>query len=69
MVSELGRQPWVVYGVLRTRDAVTAARGLDLTFTGFALVYIGLATATVWLLRRLATGAPATLGALTPAGA
>jgi cytochrome d ubiquinol oxidase subunit I len=61
LVSEFGRQPWVVYGVLRTRDAVTTASGLDLTFTGFIALYIGLAGATIWLLRRLATGTPAAL--------
>jgi cytochrome bd-type quinol oxidase subunit 1 len=49
--------------VLRTRDAVTTASGLDLTFTGFVLLYIGLAAATIWLLRRLATGTPAGLSA------
>src|SRR5207253_4712413 len=59
LVSEFGRQPWVVYGVLRTRDAVTTAPGLGATFTGFTLLYVGLAAATIWLLRRLATGAPA----------
>jgi cytochrome d ubiquinol oxidase subunit I len=69
LVSEFGRQPWVIYGVLRTRDAVTTASGLDVTFTGFLLLYIGLAAATVWLLRRLATGAPAALAtAPQPAG-
>lgn len=61
LVSEFGRQPWVVYGVLRTRDAVTTASGLDVAFTGFLLLYIGLAAATIWLLRRLATGAPVAL--------
>jgi cytochrome bd ubiquinol oxidase subunit I len=61
LVSEFGRQPWVIYGVLRTRDAVTTASGLDVTFTGFLLLYVGLSVATVWLLRRLATGAPAFL--------
>ena len=59
MVTELGRQPWVIYGVLRTQDAITTAPGLGAIFAGFTLVYIGLAAMTVWLLRRLATGAPA----------
>ena len=63
LVTELGRQPWVIYGVLRTKAAVTSAPGLDLTFTGFALLYVGLAAMTVWLLRRLATGAPAEVAA------
>jgi cytochrome bd ubiquinol oxidase subunit I len=42
-VTEVGRQPWVVYGVLRTADAVTPVRGLWLPFSLFALVYLGLA--------------------------
>jgi cytochrome bd ubiquinol oxidase subunit I len=53
MVSELGRQPWAVYGVLRTRDAVTTAPGLGASFTGFTVLYGALAAGTVWLLRRL----------------
>ena len=61
LVSEFGRQPWVIYGVLRTRDAVTTAPGLDVTFTGFVLLYVALAAATIWGLRRLASGAPAGL--------
>jgi cytochrome d ubiquinol oxidase subunit I len=59
MVTEFGRQPWVIYGVLRTSHAITAAPGLGVIFAGFALVYVVLSGMTVWLLRRLATGAPA----------
>src|SRR4051794_4391002 len=66
MVTELGRQPWTIYGVLRTQDAITTAPGLGLTFTAFGLVYIALAVATVWLLRRMATGAPAGLRGARP---
>jgi cytochrome d ubiquinol oxidase subunit I len=58
MVTELGRQPWVVYGVLRTQDAITTAPGLGVIFSGFSALYVALAGMTVWLLRRLATGAP-----------
>jgi cytochrome bd-type quinol oxidase subunit 1 len=36
---------------------------LGATFTGFTLLYVALAAATIWLLRRLATGAPAALSA------
>jgi cytochrome d ubiquinol oxidase subunit I len=61
MVTELGRQPWVIYGVLRTQDAITTAPGLGAAFSGFTLLYVGLAGMAVWLLRRLATGAPAIL--------
>jgi cytochrome d ubiquinol oxidase subunit I len=65
MVTELGRQPWVIYGVLRTSDAITAAPGLGAIFAGFTVLYVVLAGMTVFLLRRLATGAPAVLA--TPA--
>jgi cytochrome d ubiquinol oxidase subunit I len=42
-VTEVGRQPWTIYGVLRTADAVTPVTGLWLPFTLFAIVYLGLA--------------------------
>jgi cytochrome d ubiquinol oxidase subunit I len=57
LVSELGRQPWVVYGVFRTSSAITTAAGLGATFTAFTLLYIGLTALTVWAVRRLSTGA------------
>lgn len=58
MVTEIGRQPWIIYGVVRTRDAVTTSPGLGATFAGFTLIYFGLAALSIWLLRRMATGAP-----------
>jgi cytochrome d ubiquinol oxidase subunit I len=57
-VTEFGRQPWVIYGVLRTSQAITNAPGLGAIFSGFTLVYLVLSAMTIWLLRRLATGAP-----------
>jgi cytochrome d ubiquinol oxidase subunit I len=69
MVTELGRQPWVIYGVLRTQDAITTAPGLGTVFAGFTALYIVLATLTVWLLRRLARGAPAALEPPVPLAA
>jgi len=54
VTTEVGRQPWVVYGVMRTSDAVTGARGIPVGYTALALVYLGLAVAVVWILRRLA---------------
>jgi cytochrome d ubiquinol oxidase subunit I len=50
MVTELGRQPWVIYGYLRTKDAVTTAPGLNISFLVFSLVYVLLAVALIWLL-------------------
>jgi cytochrome d ubiquinol oxidase subunit I len=42
-VTELGRQPWVIYGIMRTADAVTPKTGLWVPFTTFAVIYLGLA--------------------------
>ncbi len=58
LVSEFGRQPWVVYGVFRTSNAITTASGLGATFTGFTLLYIALSAVTVWGVRRVSTGTP-----------
>jgi cytochrome d ubiquinol oxidase subunit I len=59
IVTEVGRQPWIIYNVMRTADAVTPAPGVWYTFAGFIGLYIVLALTLVWLLLRLATGRPA----------
>jgi len=51
-VTEVGRQPWVVQGVLRTADAVTPMPGLVVSFALFSLLYVGLAITVVFLLWR-----------------
>jgi cytochrome bd ubiquinol oxidase subunit I len=58
--TEVGRQPWVVYEVMRTRDAVTSAGGLPIAYAFLAAVYLSLVGAVVWLLRRLARRPPET---------
>jgi cytochrome d ubiquinol oxidase subunit I len=58
MVTELGRQPWVIYGVMRTADAVTPMPG-QLFRTGlFALVYVFLAVVVTVLLSRQIVRSP-----------
>ncbi|MDX6692223.1 MAG: cytochrome bd ubiquinol oxidase subunit [Solirubrobacteraceae bacterium] len=52
--TEVGRQPWVVYGVMRTSQAVTSANGLLAAYALLAVVYLALAAAIWWLLRRIA---------------
>ena len=52
VVTELGRQPWVIYGVMRTADAVTPVRGLWAPFTLFTLIYCGLAAVVIGILAR-----------------
>src|SRR5438093_105372 len=59
MVTELGRQPWVIYGVLKTRDAVTPMPGLAVPFVTFTLLYCGLGVIVAWLLYRHIIRSPA----------
>jgi len=54
IVTEVGRQPWVVYKVMRTSQAVTGADGIPVGYATLALVYLGLTLAVAWILRRLA---------------
>ena len=51
-VTEVGRQPWIVYGTLRTADAVTPMPGLIVPFLGISLLYGFLGAIVVWLLYR-----------------
>ncbi|MGX6448118.1 cytochrome ubiquinol oxidase subunit I [Patulibacter sp. S7RM1-6] len=60
VTTEVGRQPWIVYGHMRTEQAVTDAGGLPAGFAILVLVYVGLAGGVVWLLRRLASRPPET---------
>jgi len=52
IVTELGRQPWIVQGVMRTSDAVTPMPGLIVPFMLFTLIYIVLAAVVIALIRR-----------------
>ncbi|HEY3069835.1 MAG TPA: cytochrome ubiquinol oxidase subunit I [Gaiellaceae bacterium] len=54
VTTEVGRQPWVVYRVMRTSQAVTGAGGIPVGYGALALVYLGLALAIAWILVRLA---------------
>ncbi|MGE5608180.1 MAG: cytochrome ubiquinol oxidase subunit I [Bacillota bacterium] len=53
-VTEVGRQPWAINGILRTRDAVTPSTAVPLVFYGFMVLYVVLAVTVILLLRRLA---------------
>jgi cytochrome bd ubiquinol oxidase subunit I len=54
VTTEVGRQPWVVYRVMRTEDAVTNAGGIPIGYATLATVYALVAVGVVWILRRLA---------------
>ena len=54
VVTEVGRQPWIIYGFMRTADAVTPVPGLVVPFTLFTALYVFLSVLVVVLLIRLA---------------
>ena len=51
-VTEVGRQPWIIYGYMRTAEAVTSMPHLVVPFIGFTLLYIFLSVIVVILMRR-----------------
>ncbi len=51
-VTETGRQPWIIYGVMRTADAVTPMPGVQYSFYIFTAVYFSLAVMVTFLLYR-----------------
>ncbi len=57
VTTEVGRQPWIVYGVMRTAEAVTGASGIPIGYGTLVAVYLGLGAAVVWLLCRF-SGVP-----------
>lgn len=63
VTTELGRQPWVVFGVMRTSQAVTGAGGIPVGYATLALVYAAVLVGLVWVLRRIARIPPANVGA------
>ena len=53
VVTEVGRQPWVVYRTMTTADAVTGARGIPVGYGALAASYVVVAFGLAWVLRRL----------------
>jgi cytochrome d ubiquinol oxidase subunit I len=61
LLTEIGRQPWVVQGLLKTADAVSPAVGIAevlISLVAFTAVYIALAVADVYLMLKLAKSDP-----------
>jgi cytochrome bd ubiquinol oxidase subunit I len=52
ITTEVGRQPWIVYDVMRVNQAVTGAHVIPVSYGVLCLVYLSLAFAVVWILRR-----------------
>ncbi|WP_118973178.1 cytochrome ubiquinol oxidase subunit I [Taibaiella koreensis] len=51
-VTEVGRQPWIIYGIMRTRDAVTPMPGISYSFLLFSLIYLSLSVIVIFMLYR-----------------
>ncbi|MDQ7833064.1 MAG: cytochrome ubiquinol oxidase subunit I [Desulfovibrionaceae bacterium] len=60
-VAEVGRQPWIVYGLMRTKDAVSpiAASQVAVSLAAFVVVYLLLAALDIYLLAKFARKSPA----------
>ncbi|GAA2148567.1 cytochrome ubiquinol oxidase subunit I [Actinomadura napierensis] len=61
MFREVGRQPWMVYGVLKTRDALSPGVGsgtIAVSFVAFTALFAVLVGVNAWLLARLARRGP-----------
>jgi cytochrome d ubiquinol oxidase subunit I len=54
VVTEVGRQPWVVYRVMPTASAVTGAHGIPVGYGALAAAYLVVACGLFWVLQRLA---------------
>jgi cytochrome d ubiquinol oxidase subunit I len=54
VVTEVGRQPWIVQGYMRTSEAVTQAPGIWTVFAGTVAIYGIVGIAMVVILRQLA---------------
>jgi cytochrome bd ubiquinol oxidase subunit I len=64
IVTEVGRQPWIVYELMRTEEAVTGAEGIPVGYATLLVVYAGLIAIVLYLLRRLARQGPESIEAL-----
>ena len=52
-MKEVGRQPWIVYNVMHTSDAVTQANGIWVTFTLILVLYVALGATLIIALRTM----------------
>lgn len=67
-VTEVGRQPYILYGILRTEDALTPMPGLTFTLAATALVYLALSLVVVGVMTRLMRQLEATFPKEAPRG-
>lgn len=51
-VTELGRQPWIIHGIMKTKDAVTPIEGMQYSFFLYLIIYLSLSFVVFWLMNR-----------------
>ncbi len=51
-VTEVGRQPWIIYGIMKTKDALTPMPGVQYSFYMVVAVYVFLTFVVAWLMAR-----------------
>lgn len=69
VVTEVGRQPWVIYHIMRTSAAVTTMPGLQNTLAIFTLLYFVLSAIVIWLIARHIVSTPSNAEILEVSGA
>ncbi|WP_303315145.1 cytochrome ubiquinol oxidase subunit I [Flavivirga abyssicola] len=52
IVTEVGRQPWIIHNIMKTKDAVTPMPGMIYSFYMYITLYSILTVAVIWLMRR-----------------
>jgi len=65
VVTEVGRQPWIIYGIMRTKDAVTPMPGIAYSFYIFTAIYVSLSLIVTFLLYRQIKMVPVLYNQLT----
>lgn len=52
IVTEVGRQPWIIYGIMKTKDALSPMPGLQYSFYSITFIYLLLSFIVIWLMQR-----------------
>jgi cytochrome d ubiquinol oxidase subunit I len=66
VATEVGRQPWVIVGYLKTADAVTPMPGLIVPLMIFGALYIFLTCIVIWLMWRHVSATPSQFEMTSP---
>ena len=57
VVTEVGRQPWIVHNYMTVTQSATTNGGVWITFLTICVIYLAVATALIWIMRRMSKGA------------